>query len=192
MRSNRGFSLIEILCACCCMAIIAGIAAVSYRGTMVTSAKMSIKTSVKLFASSIEACLKNAGAWKINHPERKNADGTYNPIFPCKISLADKTKAKEKLKDYMSIDCKVSSCNPKNRYCCQLVTGTADKKYCLSIRREKFGKKLQIFTIINWNKPSQYEVYCEEKTGSGAYTDVSSKCSGTPSGDMFSTTCDWK
>ena len=138
MKNKKGYTLIEILMVLTLIAIVSGIATISYRGYNLSVNKKDLKLHGELFANMVKNCVYGFGGWQPNPG-----------IFPCKAD--DTAQLKSKL---------TFTCPPDAT--CQAHTNPGDKYYCLSIRKQVSGKKLQVLTRIPYNNPTDNQIWCGE------------------------------
>ena len=166
LRSQFGFSLIEILISLAIMTILAGISTVSYRGYKLNITKKMLKQSGDLFASAVQTCIFNVGGWEYT-------PATGSPTTPCYATSPTELQSKLNFTCPVDATCRAwSNLNPSqplDKY----------KYYCLSIEKEVSGKKLQVFTRVAWHKPSVYEVLCGEMQSSYMPINHQGKCRRT-------------
>ena len=147
--NKKGFSLTEILVGVGILGILGSIATVSYRGYILDIEKRTLKDSGKLFQVAVDTCIKGMGGWELSR-----VSGT--PIYPCKATTTKDTPTTE-LKDKLNYTCPTKAT-------CEAKANTKDDKpyYCLSIKKELSGKKLQVLVRIHYNDPADYQLWCGE------------------------------
>ncbi len=144
MKNKKGYTLTEILMVLSILGILTGIATVSYRGYILSVNKRNLKQAGIMFATAVNTCIQSMGAWS------PRPDVTP-PLLPCK---ADNTA---ELKSKLSFTCPPEAT-------CQVHTNDTKKYYCLSIKKEVSGKKIQVITRLTYNNPSDYQVWCGQVT----------------------------
>ncbi len=140
MKNKKGYTLTEILIVLSILGILTGIATVSYRGYILSVNKRNLKQAGIMFATAVNTCIQSMGAWS------PRPDVTP-PLLPCKAD--DTTELKSKLS---------FTCPPDAT--CQVHTNTTDKYYCLSIRKQVSGKRLQVLSRIPYNNPTDNQIWC--------------------------------
>ena len=164
--TKAGYTLIEILVTLSLIAILIGIATISYNNYVVSMTRKDMHNHGKVFVLSVQNCIAGAGGWTINRRDAANRNFKI-PENPCDVSDPDPDEVKKNLKTKLNFDCPFKSDDPgvgANADClAEFISNT--KHYCLSIQREIKGKKHQVFVNINPNNTSDYKIYCGEITG---------------------------
>ena len=176
MKNKKGYTLTEILIVLSILGILTGIATVSYRGYILSVNKSNLKQAGIMFATAVNTCIQNNGGWIIHRYTQGTETcppGKTEPCIvmtPCKADEANNTDDDtNKLKLKLDFTCPLGAI-------CKTWAKTKQNDnsknyYCLSISKEVSGKKLQVITRVAWHNPSDYQVLCNEITGS--YMDLS-------------------
>ena len=147
---KKGVSTLEIVITLAILAIISGIAITNTQNTIVESEKRHLYREAETFASFVESCIKLSGGWKIFR--------NGNSYYPCK---ANNTKD---LKKKLNFQCpKGATCETHTHYRSEGPTKRPHYMYhCLSIQKEKSGKKLQVLSNVHFHTPQRNEIWCGE------------------------------
>ena len=133
----------EILVAVGLLAILTGIASVTYRSVIKGITLKKFREISEFFPNALNSCIVSSG-WEIDHP-------VAGRIKPCN---------KLKKIDYQ--------CPPDTTCIPDFDTDFPDPlpngHICLDMRREIKNKKYQLFVIVNKDDRSSYEVRCSEIT----------------------------
>lgn len=158
----------EILVAIGLVAIIAGIAVVSYRPTVNTVTLRTLKDKASLFLTNFESCVASSG-WKIDHPS-----GTT--MYPC----SNKGK--------VGYICPQDAGNR-----CEVVKGPTDgdtdainaaaDHICLDLGQKVRGKNYQVYIIINIDNTAKNKLVCKEAGTSSHSNLTSANCKLNSSGN---------
>ncbi len=186
MNTNKGYTLIEILITLAMISVLSGIAYVSYQGYTLSVAKKDLKLNGKLFVDSVSGCVSVNGDWEITFLTPAGLPGT-NKEKPCDTHDSNPEKEKGKLQSMLDFTC------PPGATCFTHTNGTTHYT-CLEIRKEVSGKKLQIVSRVNGEKPSEHQILCGEVS---AYISLSdSTCQKNGDANLIAgglkDDCDWK
>ena len=171
--SKKGFSLIEILVALGILGIMTGIATVSYQGYILDVTKRTLKDSGKLFQVAVNTCIKVNRGWKITRYTRGTEICPVGKTDPCIEITPCKATNTAELKKKLNFTC------PAGATCAVFSRTEKDnpdwKYYCLDIRKEVSGKKLQVITRVSYDDPSNYQILCSDdmsQTNRGNYMNL--------------------
>lgn len=186
MKTNAGYTLVEITLTLALVGIMSGVATVSYVGTKSSNEKRNLKNSAMLWYSAISTCIAS-NKWKecqICPPPPDPPPQNYCPasqecragtqlVFPCEVTGSGQTEIKKNLKKLLRYNC------PDKADCIIHTRSNSDtiaEKYqyhCLSIQKEVLGKKLQVITRVQWSNPSKFDMWCNKKDSDlSTYIDV--------------------
>ncbi len=177
MKNKKGYTLTEILIVLSILGILTGIATVSYRGYILSVNKRNLKQAGIMFATAVNTCIQNNGGWIIHRYTQGAETCPTGKTEPCIVMTPCKAEQKPtqnnthaELKSKLSFNC------PPDATCKPFAHGNPIRDswryYCLSISKEVSGKKLQVIIRVAWHDPSDYQVLCNEITGS--YINLSS------------------
>lgn len=168
------------------ISVLSGIAYVSYQGYTLSVAKKDLKLHGKLFVDAVSGCVSVNGDWEITFLTPAGLPGT-NKEKPCDTHDSNPEKEKGKLQSMLDFTC------PPGATCFTHTNGTTHYT-CLEIRKEVSGKKLQIVSRVNGEKPSENQILCGEVS---AYISLSdSTCQKNGDANLIAgglkDDCDWK
>ena len=170
--SKSGYTLLEMLIVLGLLSILSSIAVIQYRGTMLSSEKRELKDSALLYATRFDTCIKVLGGWTTYRSTKGTETcptGKTNPCIPenyCKEvpppeNAPPKTRSTQPSK-------KLNYTCPAGATCEFFTHGNpapSFRRHCLSIKKEVSGKKLQVVTVIPYDNPSDYKIFCAELSG---------------------------
>ena len=150
---KKGMSTLELVITLTIISIVSGIAFINMQNTFIESEKRTLYTQAETFASFLGSCIKLSGGWKLF----KNGVSYY----PCKANNTTD------LKKMLNFECpKDATCDTHTHYRGEEGPGWTVKdhyKYnCLNMQKEKSGQKLQVLTIVHFERPQSYEIWCGE------------------------------
>ena len=160
--SRSGYTLLEMLIVLGLLSILSSIAVIQYRDSRQDTEKRNLKDSALLYATKIETCISVVGGWT----KYQGLCKEVSPTTPGTLSKQPSSKLKYTCPsgatcEFWSYD-HTTSTDDTLRY------------HCLSIKTEVSGKKLQVITLIPYDNPSDYEIWCGEV--SGTYQDIGTTC----------------
>ena len=146
MKNKKGYTLTEILIVLSILGILTGIATVSYRGYNESVQKKDLKLHGELFANMVKNCVQGFDGWE-------NPTG----VFPCAVPDGiHHTNLKNKLNFTCPADSASEGCATK--------TNNDKKFFCLMIQKKVSGKILKVITRVQYNNPSNYDIWCSKET----------------------------
>ena len=157
---KKGYTLLETLITIGLVAILSGIAVITYRSfTNATKLRHLIDTS-NIFITSLNNCITSS-QWKITMP-----DGTTK--FPCKcISTGDNKDTDcndtDDATDNNIFDGIGFSCPYElEEKGCRYVDNSANNYVCLELRKSINGQKRTVHTIVDIQNRHKYWIVCKD------------------------------
>ena len=193
MKTNKGYTLVEILVTIGILSIISGVAYVSYQDQVLRASKNDLKIHAELFASSVKNCIAISGGWEIELLTTAGEPGGA-PDYPCDTHDNDLDKEKENLKSMLDFTCPADAT-------CETYThgnpggGDKFKYHCLSIKKPVSGKYLQVLSRVSY-KTGAYQIWCKEGEASSdlvsLHDGTCKRSKGWPGGHNIETTKGFK
>ena len=172
MKTNTGYTLVEILVTIGILSIISGVAYVSYQDQTLRANKNDLKIHAELFASSVKNCIAISGKWAITllkpdgtvptEAEVSQSQSQYIKT-PCEARGTTQDAIKDDLKKKLDFTC------PADADCftfTKINNAPRHRYHCLSIQKEVSGKKLQVLSRVSYDDPSNYQIWCGENLSS--------------------------
>ena len=162
LMSRSGYTLLEMLIVLGLLSILSSIAVIQYRDSRQDTEKRNLKDSALLYATRVDTCIKVVGGWPKYRNKRTGETCDHGKTQdPCKVMCKEVSSTTPSPK--LNYTC------PAGATCEFFTHGTPTRDvwryHCLSIKKTVSGKKLQVVTVIPYDNPSDYQIWCAELSG---------------------------